>query len=993
VCLANPARALDPNGPMSGYIRDQWGTAQGYPGGPVYAIAQTADGYLWLGTQKGLVRFDGFNFHLNMGANSTAEPAGPVLGLATDASGSLWIRPRNPSLLHNRGGTFQTVVSDGVTAMCRGRSGEIIFSTLGNGILRDTAGKLETLAVTAAIPNFLVLSLAQTSDGKIWIGTRDSGLFMLSEGKISPGGPGLPDRKINCLLAAGNGQLWIGTDNGVARWNGAGITQPRITRQGVPHSLARAQALAMTLDRESNVWIGTSGGLECIGAHDVSPLEKGGRGGSEAITALFEDREGNLWTGSSSGVQRLRDSVFTTYSTHQDLPSDAVGPVYAGAEDRAWFAPVDGGLYWVRQGQIGQVKEAGLGGDVVYSIDGGNGELWIGRQRGGLTHLRRNADSWVSQNYTQAQGLAQDSVYSVYRARDGTVWAGTLSGGVSKLSGGKFTTYTIANGLASNTIASILESADGTMWFATPNGLSALANGRWRAFAARDGLPSEDLNCLFEDSTGVLWVGTAAGLAFFNTSSIQLAPASIASLHEQIFGIAEDRNGSLWIATANHVLRVNRDRLLRGALGEGDVREYGIADGLRSVEGLKRHRSIVADPLGRIWVSTHRGLSVVDPARLTNNPTPALVHLQTISADGSAIDVRNGVHIPGSRKRIIIGFAGLNLTVPDQVQFKFRLDRFDRSWIGPVARRDAVYTNLSPGSYRFRVIAGNADGVWNSPEAAIGFEVDPVFWQTWWFRLSVVLACVLAILLLYRVRLHHLTGQLNVRFEERLAERTRIAQELHDTLLQGFLSASMQLHVAVDQLPEQSPAKSSLDRILKLMGRVIEEGRNAVRGLRSSQSGSLDLEQALSRIQQELAIDTDAGFRMIVEGRPRPLHPVLRDEVYRISREALANAFRHSRARKIEIQLEYGFNRLRIQVRDDGCGIDPEVLRMGRDGHWGLPGMRERAERIGAKLHVWSSAAAGTEVELSVPSHIAFQGQSLKGMFGWLSKVYPRKAR
>jgi nitrate/nitrite-specific signal transduction histidine kinase len=333
----------------------------------------------------------------------------------------------------------------------------------------------------------------------------------------------------------------------------------------------------------------------------------------------------------------------------------------------------------------------------------------------------------------------------------------------------------------------------------------------------------------------------------------------------------------------------------------------------------------------------------------------------------------------------------LNLTVPERAQFKFTLDPFDHGWIGPVTRRDATYTNLGPGFYRFRVITNNTDGSWNSSEAAIGFEIDAVFWQAWWFRLAVVLGSVLAILLLYRFRLRQLTSRLNVRFEERLAERTRIAQELHDTLLQGFLSASMQLHVAVDRLPDESPARPSFGRILDLMSRVIEEGRNAVQGLRSSPSGSLNLEQALSRIQQELALDTGMGFCMIVEGRPRPLHPVLRDEVYRISREAVVNAFRHSRARKIEVQLEYGFNRLRIQVRDDGCGIDPEVLRTGRDGHWGLPGMRERADRIGAKLHVFSSAAAGTEVELSVPSHIAFQSQPSSRMTVWLSKLYPRK--
>jgi signal transduction histidine kinase/sugar lactone lactonase YvrE len=734
-------------------------------------------------------------------------------------------------------------------------------------------------------------------------------------------------------------------------------------------------------------------GLLRIGARGVAPLEEGRRVPSETIMATFEDREGNIWTGSAGGVQRLRDSVFVTYSTSEGLPSDGTGPVYAGAEDRTWFAPTVGGLYWVREGQIGQVKEAGLGGDVVYSIAGGNGELWIGRQRGGLTHLSLKADSRVSESYTQAQGLAQNSVYSVYRTRDGTIWAGTLSGGVSKLSGGKLTTYTISNGLASDTVNSILETSDGTIWFATPNGLSALSNGRWQAFSTRDGLPSQNVNCLLEDSKGVLWVGTAAGLASFSSGRIQPAPASIESLHEQIFGLAEDQSGSLWIATSNHVLRVNRDHLLQGALGERDVREFGLADGLRSVEGVKRHRSVVADPLGRIWISTNRGLSVVNPARLMSDSAPALVHIQTISADGATIDLRNGAHIPGGHKRITFGYAGLNLTVPERVQFKFALDPFDHGWNGPVTRRDATYTNLSPGSYRFRVIASNADGLWNGSEAAIGFEIDPVFWQTWWFRVAVVLGCALGALLLYRFRLHQLTRQLNVRFEERLAERTRIAQELHDTLLQGFLSASMQLHVAVDHIPEESPVKRSLGRILELMGRVIEEGRNAVRGLRSSPSVSLDLEQALSRIQQELAIDTGAGFYMIVEGRPRQLHPILRDEVYQIGREALVNAFRHSRARKIEVQLEYGFNRLRIHVSDDGCGIDPEVLRAGREGHWGLPGMRERAERIGAKLHVWSSATAGTEVELSVPSHIAFQDQPSNGMLGWLMQIVFAKKR
>jgi Histidine kinase/Histidine kinase-, DNA gyrase B-, and HSP90-like ATPase len=271
---------------------------------------------------------------------------------------------------------------------------------------------------------------------------------------------------------------------------------------------------------------------------------------------------------------------------------------------------------------------------------------------------------------------------------------------------------------------------------------------------------------------------------------------------------------------------------------------------------------------------------------------------------------------------------------------------------------------------------------------------EPRYWQTWWFRLSCGLIGVFALLAYYRFRLRQLTRQLNVRFEERLAERTRIAQDLHDTLLQGFLSASMQLHVAADQLPTDSPAKPLLSHVQQLMAQVIEEGRNAVRGLRSSESsGSLNLEQAFSRIQQELAVQEPINFRVIVEGRPRLLHPIIRDEVYRIGREALVNAFRHSQAKSIEVEVEYSAKHLRILVSDDGRGIDSQVLRSGRDGHWGLSGMRERADRIGARLKVRSRAAAGAEVELSVPGNVAFKIQPSRRLSGWFARLYPRKAQ
>jgi ligand-binding sensor domain-containing protein/signal transduction histidine kinase len=992
VCLVKPAYAIDPNRAMSQYVRHQWGAESGLPKGPVYSITQTDDGYLWIGTAAGLVRFDGVKFQLVKDASASFTVTS-VLGLTPDNDGALWVRLQRPTLLRYHKGKFENVMPDfgrprsNVTAMSRAQNGELLLWVLeGEGSAIINRGKrFETLAATTGLSSSPVMAIADMPNGEIWIGTRDAGLYRLREGRTEAITKGLPDLKINCLLPTKNGELWVGTDRGIVRWNGT-----ELTRSGIPPSMDNIQALALTIDRDSNIWVGTnSQGLLRLNSRGVSQLDEGARGTSEAVTAVFEDREGNIWIGSANGIERLRDSVFVTYSTPEGLPSEKNGPVYLDSENRMWFAPITGGLYWLSNGQSRRVADAGLGKDVVYSIAGGSGELWVGRQRGGLTRLRMHENAVTYVTYTQTDGLAQNSVYAVYRTRDGSVWAGTLSGGISRLSGGKFTTYTSANGLASNTITSILEGSGGTMWLATPNGLSSLSQDQWHTFKAGDGLPSELVNCLLEDSTGVLWIGTANGLAYLSSGRIHLPTGAPASLQEQILGLAEDENGSLWVATSNHVLRVDRDNLMNGGLGDADVREFGLADGLHSEEGVKRHRSVVADTLGRIWFSLSRGLSVVAPARLTSNSAPAKIHIQTISADGSLIDPLGSVRIPSARQRITFGYAGLSLAIPERVKFRYMLDGFDHGWSDPMSTREAVYTNLSPGSYRFRVIASNPDGLWNSGEAAISLQIEPMFWQTWWFRLSGVLACVLAILAIYRLRLRQLTRQMNVRFEERLAERMRIAQELHDTLLQGFLSASMQLHVAADHLPADSPAKPMLGRVLKLIGQVIEEGRNAIRGIRPSDSNSLDLEQAFSRIRQELPVHKEVeepiSFRVIVAGRPRTLHPIIRDEAYRIGHEALVNAFRHSRAGSIEVELEYAANYLRILVRDDGCGIDPQVLQAGRAGHWGLSGMHERAERIGARLKVRNRAACGTEVELSVPGHIAFELRPTNRSMKWLA--------
>ena len=304
--------------------------------------------------------------------------------------------------------------------------------------------------------------------------------------------------------------------------------------------------------------------------------------------------------------------------------------------------------------------------------------------------------------------------------------------------------------------------------------------------------------------------------------------------------------------------------------------------------------------------------------------------------------------MPPLTRDIEIDYTALSFVSPQKVRFRYKLEGRDKSWQEPKTRRQAFYSDLPPGNYRFRVVACNNDGLWNETGAALGFNILPASYQTNWFLLLCGTVAGWLAWAAYQWRVRQVTARLDLQFRERLSERTRVAQDLHDTLLQDVLSASLQLQVAESRLPADSTAKPIVGEVLDLMRGAIEGGRKAVRGLRSWQEETGDLTQAFSRIPQELAMPPEVGYRVTVEGQPRPLHPLVRDEVYRIGHEALVNAFRHSGARSIEVELHYATDQLRILVCDDGCGIDPQVLRAGREGHWGLSGMRERAERIGA---------------------------------------------
>ena len=980
VCFAASANALSSNKAISEFIRDRWDAGAGFPGGRVNAFAQTPDGYLWIATEKGLVRFDGLNFVLIEHSESTTVPFGPVLGLALDANGSLWIRLQGPTLLvRDRSGAFRSVTSDSsqvesdITAMCTGKNGELLITGLTKGILRDRNGKFVTSATRDELPTH-VISMIELADGVDWLGTREQGLYSLNGQRVSRFVGELPDRKVNALLTLNGRDLWIGTDKGLVRWDRRGLSQVSSSQ-----ALQNVEIVTMARDRESNVWIGSSNGLARVSNDEVTSVDSSQGWPAEPVTALFEDREGSLWVGRADGIERLRDSVFMTYYASGGVPSRNNGPLYVDSEGRTWFGPSEGGLYWRKEGHLERITAAAVQKDIVYSIDGRKGELWIGR-RGGLTHLRESGASFIAKTYTAADGLAQTRVYAVHRSSDGTVWAGTLSAGLSRLKEGSFTTYTVANGLVSNSISSIAESSDGTMWFGTPNGLNELSEGHLRAYTSKDGLPPGNVNCLLPDSNGVLWIGTDNGLAFLRSGTVHALRDDVPdSVREEIFAIAEDKAGALWMATAKHIVRVDRDKLLRQAVASSDIREYGLDDGLLSTQGVRRHKSIAVDPGGGIWFSTNRGLSFVSPTSVKFDSAPPLVHVDGISVDGRLIHLGEQIRVRPPHQKITLSYSGLSLSFPTRVRFMYRLDGFDQSWTEPTSTREATYTNLESGQYRFHVMASNSYGQWNASEAVISLEVDPAFWQTWWFRALCVAAFLALLWALYQLRLRQVAQQFNLRLEERVGERTRIARDLHDTLLQSFHGLLFCFQAVSNLLPTRpAEAKQTLDKAIDQAVQAITEGRDAVQGLRSSTVVTNDLAFAITTLGQELAGgETNPNateFHVQVEGTTRDLHPILRDEVYRIAGEALRNAFTHAQARRIEVEIRYDERQFRLRVRDDGKGIAPKLMNEdGRTGHYGLRGMRERAKLLGGKLAVWSELDSGTELELRIPASRAYE--------------------
>ena len=954
--------ALDSNRSLKEFGHQAWLTENGLPQNTVQSIVQTRDGYLWIGTQEGLARFDGLSFTVFDKENTPAFKSNDIRFLHEDQQGRLWISTSYGLVCrHNEQFTSFTenegLPDNSIGPVVEDTSGNVWIGT-GGGLSRFENGNFKTLTVEQGLSRNVIQTLCARANGTLLVGTS-AGVQSLSGDRLTSWTdlPNVPAANISAIAESKNGQLWFGTLDGLYGVEREDATPVTIT-------LPNSRVSALRIDREGALWIGTAGGVARFLNGNLESLSSTDGLSSNLVLSLFEDREGSIWIGTEAGgLNLLKSKKFNTFTTRDGLPSDLVKAIYQDTQGGIWIGSQGGGLTLLKNGKFTTwTTRDGLSSDVVLSLAGDSeGVIWIGTPDG----LNRFKDGKF-QVFTFADGLSNDLVRSVLVDRNGVLWAGTRDG-LNSFRDNEFTTYTTQDGLANNFIGAIYEDSKGNLWVGTLGGLNKIKDGKFQTFTTKDGLSSNTVISLYEDASGDLWIGTNGGglnrlrgdkfVSFTNRNALAA---------DVIYRILEDKQQNLWCSSNKGIFRVSKaelDKVANDANASVNPVFYGPADGT-----LTREASGGGHPAGwrtsdgRMWFATIKGLAVIDPEHILLNTAAPPIAIEQLFVDNQPVSLTQKVTLSPSSSRLDFYYTALSFVAPENVRFKYKLEGFDDTWIDGGARRVASYTNLRPGNYQFRVIAANNDGVWNETGAAVQFYLQPRFYQTYWFYALCLVLLALAAWQLYRMRVRRMAHQ----FSAVLAERNRIAREIHDNLAQDILGISVQLELVARLMPAAAEAaKGHLDRARILVRNSMTEARRYVWDLRSQELQKKDLSAALRDTTKRLTAENNVEAVVEVTGPSRPLPLPVETNLLRIGQEAINNAVKHARANRIDVTLNFDTRSVQLSIRDDGRGFDPEARIA--DGHFGLIGMRERAEQIGAVLTIDSAVERGTQIAVDVP--------------------------
>lgn len=982
-----------------------WQVEQGLPQNTVQTMLQTSDGYLWIGTRDGLARFDGLRFMIFDRQNTPQMAQNQIRRLKEDRAGRLWICTSKGLLLYANGRFSLYTIKDGlpsdnIWSVYEDRAGSLWIATLdGLGLYRD--GKFSAYTTREGLSNNNIETLLEDAEGALWIGTAN-GLNRFKDGKFSVFTirNGLAGNAIKALFRDRQGQLWIGTSDGLTRYaagafqsygvrdglcdkNIETITEDKVGRLwiGTPGGLnlwqfgsflsytARTglpsdRIGALQADREGGLWIGTASGLAYFFNNRITTFTEREGLSSNLILSLLVDHEGNLWAGTETGgLNLLKEKKFNAYTMRQGLSGNLVKAVYEDRGRNLWIATQSGGLDRSRDGLFAPFRNGGISAsdEITTVCDDRSGALWIGTSRG----LKRWAYGRLT-TLTTRDGLPDDVIRSLYEDRAGTLWIGTRRG-LAMLQSGKLTSYTMLDGLPADLVGAFCESRAGGLWIGTLGGLSLFRNGKFVNYTTDAGLSSNVILSLYEDAEGSLWIGTlGGGLNRLKDGRVSEFTVREGLADDAIYAILEDDIGFLWMSSNKGIMRVSRKELEEYQPGKAALQTlltFGPADGMETREcsggghpaGWKAHD-------GCLWFATVKGIVSINPAQLRLNMQPPQAAIEKIMADEISYLPGEPIVVPPGQSRLEFYYTGLSFIAPQKVAFRYKLEGFDPDWIDAGTKRVASYTNLPSGKYRFRVLAGNNDGIWNQTGAAVDFTLEPRFYETWWFYLLSLATIALLGWAWYRARVRRIQRE----FSAVLAERTRIAREIHDTLAQGFAGISVQLELVARMLAvAPQNAKGHLDQARELVRDSLAEARRSVWDLRSQALEGSDLPAALTETAKRLVANTSVQAQVEVGGTYRRLSRTVEDNLLRIGQEAMTNAIKHARASRLQIDLRFESKRVRFSIRDDGIGF--EESKAPETGHFGLIGMRERARQIGGELQVTSRPSGGTEILVEVP--------------------------
>ena len=970
-----------------------WTEREGAPP-QINDIAQAPDGSLWLGSGGGLYRFDGFAFEQVRSIDGDSPAPPEIFSLLATSNGDLWIGTALSGAILLRNGEVKRFpkfdglpLNTSVTVLADDLDGSIWAAT-GSGLQRFDGSQWHNIGKAWGVPENVRFTLQRDSDGTLWAEAYGQGLFSLKRGSHR-------FEHVSNILWGGkffdqspSGKKWASTRSGICPLAEAQMStscQRWALRNSWSASTFFSAYTLLNFDRRGNLWMKSwqAGGIKRLDAaafgdgiagHEAKVESFTKRDGltSDRIFSVFRDRrDGSIWVGTDHGLDHFREAPFVPVLFE---PSAHDFGIQAQQDGRMWIGSSEGALRTTSAAGLSAIAvPADANIQSIYAAP--RGTLWFASyapMRIASIDDRGTATSLPLTPELQSQVAVQ----SIVEDPHGGLWVSFIPYGLAKWEGGHWIRNGGLTGLPEAWVVILNTGPDGKIWAGYMNGQAAVIDGTSvQRYTVNDGLNIGPVAAILSGPSDC-WLAGPNGLVRFDGRHFHMLSEANNRPFAGITGIALARNDDLWLNAFDGVRRVAAAELRQAQKNPAYAvhsDRYDLTDGLPSApQRVRPFPTAVSSSDGRIWFGLRSGVVSVDPGDPSlNSPAPPVSIVRTI-ADGKSFDAANA-QLAARTKNLEIDYSAVSLNRAARVRFRYKLKGVDAEWRDAGARRQAFYNDLPPGKYQFVVSASNGDNVWNEAGAIMNMEVPPAFNQTTWFRSLCAAAFLVLLFALYRLRLLYLTNQFNARLEGRESERARIARDLHDSLLQGFQGLLFRLQAVRILMPlRPADAARDLETAMDLGDKALHESRSTVTDMRASASSQIDLRDSLTALGKELSLHEVPTYRVLVEGRPRQIALLVRDEIYQIVREAVRNSLAHAHARQIEVELVYGESEFRLRVRDDGIGFDSKIVDHPRVGHFGLQGMRERAESFGAYLRAWSDSGTGTEIELVVTARTCY---------------------